>query len=141
MKVCDRQRKKPFGFAPVAHHSSLWSLCATVYAAYLPKNTHCFAYLSLIVPPQNVDVNVHPTKSEVHLLSEDAIIEAIQRTVANRLLGGNTSRTFYTQVAKALSALIFFAVRLIYFALASQYPTFVLASLSFFFFRFLPRLW
>lgn len=34
-----------------------------VYAAYLPKNTHPFIYLSLEMPTKNVDCNVHPTKS------------------------------------------------------------------------------
>lgn len=71
-----------------------------VYAAYLPKGAHYFGYLSLEVPPENVDVNVHPTKSEVHLLGEDAIVEAIQQAVAEKLLGGNASRTFYTQVSR-----------------------------------------
>lgn len=37
-----------------------------VYAAYLPKNTHPFVFLSLDLAPQNVDVNVHPTKQEVY---------------------------------------------------------------------------
>jgi DNA mismatch repair protein MLH1 len=36
-----------------------------VYSAYLPKNTHPFLYLSLTIAPQNIDVNVHPTKSIV----------------------------------------------------------------------------
>jgi DNA mismatch repair protein MLH1 len=36
-----------------------------IYSAYLPKQTHPFVYLSLIIKSQNVDVNVHPTKNEV----------------------------------------------------------------------------
>ncbi|XP_060070717.1 DNA mismatch repair protein Mlh1-like isoform X2 [Ylistrum balloti] len=69
----------------------------TVYQAYLPKNSHPFMYLSLEIAPQNVDVNVHPTKHEVHFLHEDAIIESVQTAVEAKLLGSNSSRTFYTQ--------------------------------------------
>lgn len=65
-----------------------------VYANYLPKNSHPFLYLSLQMAPQNVDVNVHPTKKIVHFLSEDTIIESIQKVVQAKLTGANASRTF-----------------------------------------------
>ncbi|KAF2350087.1 DNA mismatch repair protein family [Trinorchestia longiramus] len=68
-----------------------------VYAAYLPKHTHPFIYLSLEIAPQNVDVNMHPTKHEVSFLHEEAIIETISKAVDEKLLGSNQSRTFYTQ--------------------------------------------
>lgn len=77
--------------------SSLKKAIDTVYAAYLPKNSHPFLYLSLEISPQNIDVNVHPTKHEVHFLHEDAIIESVQKTIEAKLLGSNTSRTYYTQ--------------------------------------------
>ncbi|XP_074531346.1 DNA mismatch repair protein Mlh1 [Halichoeres trimaculatus] len=77
--------------------SALKKSLETVYAAYLPKNTHPFLYLSLEIAPQNVDVNVHPTKHEVHFLHEDAVIESVQKHVESKLLGSNTSRTFFTQ--------------------------------------------
>ena len=41
-----------------------------VYASYLPKHAHPFAYLSLRLPPADLDVNVHPTKREVHLVHQ-----------------------------------------------------------------------
>ncbi|NXJ66942.1 MLH1 protein, partial [Rostratula benghalensis] len=69
----------------------------TVYAAYLPKGTHPFLYLSLEIAPQNVDVNVHPTKHEVHFLHEDSILERVQQHVESKLLGSNSSRMYFTQ--------------------------------------------
>nr|XP_030685975.1 DNA mismatch repair protein Mlh1 isoform X2 [Globicephala melas] len=77
--------------------TSLRKAIETVYAAYLPKNTHPFLYLSLEISPQNVDVNVHPTKHEVHFLHEDSILERVQQHVESRLLGSNASRTYFTQ--------------------------------------------
>ncbi|XP_018590116.2 DNA mismatch repair protein Mlh1 isoform X2 [Scleropages formosus] len=77
--------------------SALKKAIETVYSAYLPKNTHPFLYLSLEISPQNVDVNVHPTKHEVHFLHEDAIIESVQKHVEGKLLGSNSSRTYFTQ--------------------------------------------
>ncbi|XP_034616981.1 DNA mismatch repair protein Mlh1 isoform X3 [Trachemys scripta elegans] len=69
----------------------------TVYAAYLPKSTHPFLYLSLEIAPQNVDVNVHPTKHEVHFLHEDSILESVQQHIESKLLGSNSSRMYFTQ--------------------------------------------
>ncbi|XP_063421128.1 DNA mismatch repair protein Mlh1-like [Mytilus trossulus] len=76
---------------------SLKKAIDNVYQAYLPKNMHPFLYLGLEIAPQNVDVNVHPTKHEVHFLHEDAIIENIQEVIETKLLGSNQSRTYYTQ--------------------------------------------
>lgn len=69
----------------------------SVYVSYLPKNAHPWLYLALEIHPANVDVNVHPTKREVHFLHEDLILEAIQRTVDSALLSCNSSRTYLTQ--------------------------------------------
>ncbi|XP_066483853.1 DNA mismatch repair protein Mlh1 isoform X2 [Tiliqua scincoides] len=77
--------------------SALRKAIETVYAAYLPKNTHPFLYISLEIAPQNVDVNVHPTKHEVHFLHEDSILERIQQHIESKLLGSNSSRMYFTQ--------------------------------------------
>lgn len=69
-----------------------------VYSVYLPKNSHPWVYLSLELDPRNVDVNVHPTKHEVHFLREDKVIDRIRAALEEKLLGCNTSRVFYTQV-------------------------------------------
>ncbi|KAH0627208.1 hypothetical protein JD844_002685 [Phrynosoma platyrhinos] len=77
--------------------SALRKAIETVYAAYLPKNTHPFLYISLEIAPQNVDVNVHPTKHEVHFLHEDSILEHVQQHIESKLLGSNSSRMYFTQ--------------------------------------------
>lgn len=67
------------------------------YAAFLPKNGHPFAYLSLEIDPRRVDVNVHPTKREVNFLNEDEIIQDICEHIRSKLAAVDQSRTFMTQ--------------------------------------------
>ena len=54
-------------------------------------------YLCLSIAPENLDVNVHPTKHEVFFLHQDAVIERVQAKLEEKLLNSNSSRTFYTQ--------------------------------------------
>ncbi|KAJ3202405.1 DNA mismatch repair protein [Entophlyctis luteolus] len=66
----------------------------SLYSSYLPKNAHPFCYMSLKMKPQNVDVNVHPTKKEVIFLNEEKVIESICRLVQANLVNVNDSRMF-----------------------------------------------
>ncbi|KAI8097472.1 histidine kinase-like ATPase [Halteromyces radiatus] len=68
-----------------------------VYSALLPKGGHPFVYLSILIKPENVDVNVHPTKQVVNFLNEEWIINSIQEVFQELLENANSSRTFYTQ--------------------------------------------
>ena len=102
--------------------ASLKRAVEEVYSEYLPRHTHPVVYVSLELPPLQVDVNVHPTKREVcrgeyvilffapdrswqqvHFLHEEEIIAALQASVQKHLLGANRSRTFYTQAVLPLS--------------------------------------
>ena len=65
-----------------------------IYSVYLPKNSQPFCYLALDIAPQNLDVNVHPTKQLVHFLFEDEIIDMIKKSIDNALASTNCSRTF-----------------------------------------------
>ncbi|KAF2019926.1 DNA mismatch repair protein MutL [Aaosphaeria arxii CBS 175.79] len=67
------------------------------YATFLPKGGHPFVYLSLDIDPQRVDVNVHPTKREVHFLNEDEIIDIVCDEIRTSLSKVDTSRSFMTQ--------------------------------------------
>ncbi|KAI9561761.1 putative MLH1 [Daphnia sinensis] len=69
----------------------------SVYATYLAKGKHPFVYLSIEIAPNCVDVNVHPTKHEVHFLNEDAIIHKIQSSADVLLKAASTSRSFAVQ--------------------------------------------
>ncbi|QRV82138.1 DNA mismatch repair protein Mlh1 [Ceratobasidium sp. AG-Ba] len=69
----------------------------TVYTATLPKGAHPFIYLSLEIDPKHVDVNVHPTKREVHFMNEDIIVEAIADAIQAKLTTQSSQRTFTYQ--------------------------------------------
>ncbi|CAL8107726.1 unnamed protein product [Prunus armeniaca] len=71
-----------------------------VYAATLPKASKPFIYMAIILPPEHVDVNVHPTKREVSLLNQEIIIEKIQSVVESRLRSSNETQTFQEQAVK-----------------------------------------
>ncbi|KAI0646384.1 DNA mismatch repair protein MutL [Trametes meyenii] len=68
-----------------------------VYNGILAKGASPFIYLSLQIDPRSVDVNVHPTKKEVHFLNEDTIIERIADVVQEALIGQSQSRVFEYQ--------------------------------------------
>lgn len=64
------------------------------YTNFLPKGSKSFIYMSILLEPSSVDVNVHPTKREVRFLHQDEIIEAISSEVQKELSKVDTSRTF-----------------------------------------------
>ncbi|CAN6458460.1 unnamed protein product [Victoria cruziana] len=68
-----------------------------VYAATLPKAAKPFVYMSIVLPPEHIDVNVHPTKREVSLLNQENMVDAIQNAVQSKLMSSNTERTFHIQ--------------------------------------------
>ncbi|KAL7938190.1 histidine kinase-like ATPase [Trichoderma chlorosporum] len=67
------------------------------YASFLPKGCRPFIYLSIEIDPARVDVNIHPTKREVHFLNEEEVSQAICKKVESELATVDASRTFLTQ--------------------------------------------
>ncbi len=60
------------------------SLSYAVVQAYhtlMPKGRYPLAVLMITLPPEEVDVNVHPTKAEVRFRNPDAVFSAVQRAV------------------------------------------------------------
>lgn len=69
----------------------------SVFQFFLPKGSLPFFYISLEIKPENLDVNVHPTKREVRFLNEDEIIDLVVARVHKILSSVDTSRKFKTQ--------------------------------------------
>ena len=55
------------------------------FQGMLPVGRHPIAVLDLRIPPDEVDVNVHPTKAEVRLRNERAVFGVLQRAVRRAL--------------------------------------------------------
>lgn len=56
-----------------------------VYGNVLMKSCHPFVYLSIGIDSNNIDVNIHPTKSEVRFLNEQQICEKIVELIEGKL--------------------------------------------------------
>jgi DNA mismatch repair protein MutL len=56
------------------------------YRGLLMTGRYAVAFLSLTVPPDAVDVNVHPTKAEVRFRDGSAVYALVRATVKKRLL-------------------------------------------------------
>ncbi len=56
------------------------------YRGLLMVGKHPVSVINIEVPPSNVDVNIHPAKSEVKFQNESAVFGAVQRAVRSALL-------------------------------------------------------
>ncbi|GAV79559.1 DNA_mis_repair domain-containing protein/HATPase_c_3 domain-containing protein [Cephalotus follicularis] len=80
--------------------SALKRAIEIIYAATLPRASKPFIYISIVLPTEHVDVNVHPTKREVSLLNQEVIIEKIQSVVESRLRNSNQAMAFQEQTVE-----------------------------------------
>ncbi len=66
--------------------NSLTYAIIQAYHTLLPIGRYPLALVFLQIPPEEVDVNVHPTKIEVRFRHSDAIFGAVQKSVRRTLL-------------------------------------------------------
>jgi len=67
------------------------------YHTLMPHGRYPIAVLLINLPPDVVDVNVHPTKAEVRFSAPDAVFSAVQRSVREAVAGGAEIRPVQTQ--------------------------------------------
>lgn len=84
--------------------NSLKKSVLSVYEIFLQKNSHPFILLSLKIKPENVDVNVHPTKKEVFFLFEDKINHLVKSKIYKYLDESENSRVLKTECLVNLSS-------------------------------------
>lgn len=77
--------------------SALKKMLDSFYADILPKTGYPFVYLSIAIPPQIVDVNIHPTKKEVCFLYESQLLQEMYGQMRGLLSSANESRAFVTR--------------------------------------------
>ncbi|MDE2969043.1 MAG: DNA mismatch repair endonuclease MutL [Chloroflexota bacterium] len=70
---------------PVQHRSLTYAV-TEAYHGLLPSDRFPIAVLLLDVPPEDVDVNVHPTKAEVRFRREGDVFAALQRAVRETVI-------------------------------------------------------
>ncbi len=58
------------------------------YQGMLMQGRHPIAVINIVLPPSEVDVNIHPTKAEVKFQNERAVFTAVQRAVRSALVAG-----------------------------------------------------
>lgn len=79
--------------------NTLKSELESIYTDFLPNSGHPFIYMSLEIESSRVDVNVHPTKHEVHFFNEDEIINLICDKVRLELSKADSSKEFSIHVS------------------------------------------
>jgi len=62
---------------------------AQAYHTLMPADRYPVAVLLITLPPEEVDVNVHPTKAEVRFQAPDAVFSAVQSSVRRALIAHN----------------------------------------------------
>ncbi|HET7323665.1 MAG TPA: DNA mismatch repair endonuclease MutL, partial [Halococcus sp.] len=63
------------------------------YGSLLPDGRHPIAVVTVTLPPEDVDANVHPSKAEVRFHDSDAVEDAVEEAVSGALSTESLART------------------------------------------------
>ena len=87
----DRSRITLFVNGRYIQDTGLTHAVVQAYHTLLMTGRYPIAILMLTLNPQDVDVNVHPTKAEIRFRDHDAAFSAVQRAVRRAIIGGSQS--------------------------------------------------
>ncbi len=73
------------------------------YATYAMTGRHPYGVILLDLPPDHVDPNVHPTKSDVRLRYANQVFDAVRRAIV-ATLGSDASARYREQTSRAANA-------------------------------------
>lgn len=76
--------------------TSLNYAVSQAYHTLIPEDRYPIAVLMIVVPPAEVDVNVHPTKAEVRFRAPEMVFSAVQRAVRRAVLGAGSGVPAFT---------------------------------------------
>ena len=75
------------------------------YQSYIPRTRFPVGVLHLDLPPEEVDVNVHPTKREVRFARESELVEAVRQGARRALQGAPPSMPLPPAVLRPASSI------------------------------------
>ncbi|MBK9750003.1 MAG: DNA mismatch repair endonuclease MutL [Chloroflexi bacterium] len=93
----DRSRITLFVNGRYVQDTGLTHAVVQAYHTLLMTGRYPIAILMLTLNPEDVDVNVHPTKAEIRFRDHDAAFSAMQRAVRRAIIGGAQTPTMRGQ--------------------------------------------
>ncbi len=83
---------------------AVYSAVKDAYSQYIPKGRFAAAYLFIDLPPETVDVNVHPAKREVRLKNEFEVRDILFNAISSALQSSENDGSDFS-VAKNIPAI------------------------------------
>ncbi len=99
----NRQQQHVFVQGRLVNSRALSTAFEQAYSTLLMVGRHPIGCLLVTVPPEQVDVNVHPTKSEVRFEQERLVFSMVQRATRNTLLAHTSSQSIPTVISSPLA--------------------------------------
>ena len=70
---------------------ALAQMIRLAYQDVIPRDRHPVVVLHLLLPPDQVDMNVHPAKAEVRFRDQNAVRDLVRQTLKHRLAQGSAN--------------------------------------------------